>query len=319
LAKGNSLNSKTGIASRDACGIVMPISETQSHGKAHWESVLELVKRAIRKSDLDPQEVWTGSSTDRITTRILTNLFAAPIVICDITDLNANVMLELGMRLSSKKPTIVIAELGAQIPFDIKDFEVLEYPPNLSMLPMETFIEDLASQLVQKLQAYRNECYTPFMAGIATFEVLELKAREVPFEQLVAGRLDSILAKIEGIEGSQRSHTQSAIRPQQKSTVYVVVPAEHATEATEKLDELEFQAEVQRIGELGGRVAFSVTETCPTLEPSAAQLAREIAEALGGSYGLPKEFQDLRARLDRERRLRKHTFNALSGAARYLG
>lgn len=136
--------SKSANPSTDAkldCGVIMPISATTGFDAAYWSDVQFLHHRAIRQAGLDPKNVWTGSSVDRITPRILGNLFEVPIALCDITDLNANVMLELGMRLTSKKPTVVVSIEGAKRPFDINDFEIVSYPKDLNIIGMERYFE----------------------------------------------------------------------------------------------------------------------------------------------------------------------------------
>lgn len=183
------------------CGIIMPISQTASHDSSHWTNVQELLHRAVRNSGLEPKNVWAGSSIDRITPRILSNLFAVPIAICDISDLNPNVMLELGMRLTSKKPTIVVAEIGSSIPFDIMDFEVIFYPPNLNILGMESFFQEIEELLQRRIKSYEDGSYSPFLGDI-TVDFLEPQSRAIPFEKLVESRLDSIITRIERIESN---------------------------------------------------------------------------------------------------------------------
>jgi len=59
---------------------------------------------------------------------IIKNLIFSSIVIADITDLNSNVMWELGVRQSFTKGTIIIAEEDTKIPFDLSLKGVIFYP-----------------------------------------------------------------------------------------------------------------------------------------------------------------------------------------------
>lgn len=187
------------VAESITCGVIMPISDSASHGAAHWEAVKTLIHRSIAKAGMVPHNVWEGAAVDRITSRILSNIFADPIAVCDISDLNPNVMFELGLRLSSKKPTIVVREDGAKIPFDIADFSVLAYPKDLSILRMEQFIEDLSSDLISKIKAVEDKTYEPFLANVKV-EVLEPQSQEVSFEQIVSSQLNNILERITSLE-----------------------------------------------------------------------------------------------------------------------
>ena len=192
------------------CGVIMPISDSATHDAAHWESVRTLIHRGISDADLVPHNVWEGSATDRITARILGNLFAHPIAVCDISDLNANVMLELGLRLASRKPTIVVRERGAKIPFDIADFNVLAYPKDMSMLEMEVFLEELTSDLKAKLAAVQSQTYRPFLADVQV-EILEPSTRKVSLDQAVLSELQEMSRRLARLElrgrPSQRFHS----------------------------------------------------------------------------------------------------------------
>lgn len=52
--------------SEKACGLIMPISATLGHEKTHWDSMLELLTRAIEKAAYVACPVWLNSSTDRV-------------------------------------------------------------------------------------------------------------------------------------------------------------------------------------------------------------------------------------------------------------
>lgn len=173
------------------CGVIMPISATSSHSELHWRDVLMLVHRGIAQAGLRAINVWESATTDRISERIVANIFSVPIVIADISDLNPNVMLELGLRLASKKPTIVIVEKGGTIPFDIRDFEAIPYPSDLNILEMETFFEKLQNSLRDKFDSYRSDSYVPFL-GRVVVDVLSPERREVGVGELILSRIDEL-------------------------------------------------------------------------------------------------------------------------------
>lgn len=205
------------------CGVIMPISATASHDEAHWGRVQELLHRAIKSADLDPKNVWSGSAIDRITPRILSNLFQADIAIGDISDQNPNVMLELGMRLSSKKPTVVVAEKGSKVPFDIGDFEVIFYPRDLNILDMEVFFSELNNVLREKLSAFQRGHYRPFLSELPG-EVVDPKPREISFERYVEGRFDELFSRLEqGGPSLRRAVPEKRIDPSQRGLVGVKV------------------------------------------------------------------------------------------------
>ena len=273
----------------------MPISATINHDEAHWKAVLVLVHRAIEAAGMEPRNVWAASGTDRITERIVSNLFEAPIVACDISDLNANVMLELGMRLASKKPTVVIADGDSSIPFDIKDFEVLRYPSNLSMLAMETFLDEFAEQLRERYEAFQAGNYKPFMAGIETIELAEPKVKEVEFETLVARRLDELTAKIDTLRWASPTPPLQSKRASRQFT-YIVVPVVHETALLSALSQITSITSLERLGVVDERVAYSIGEGFlpNALQQQHSDRLNELAKKFGGQRGLPVEFQELK-------------------------
>ena len=205
-------NGSTTADGKITCGLVMPISQTANHDQVHWSRVQQLLHRVVRQAGFLPLNVWEGSAVDRITPRILKNLFNTQVIICDISDLNPNVMLELGMRLTSKKPTIVIAETGSTIPFDIKDFETIFYPKDLNMLDMEEFFLEIIDALNGKNSAFVNGEYEPFLRDV-DIDFLDTEGRGVPFETLVEKRLDSITERLERISATNAAVTSFSVSP----------------------------------------------------------------------------------------------------------
>jgi len=68
------------------------------------------------------------SQSGSITASIVRSIAKADVVIVDITGRNPNVFLELGIRYALRsKVTILLAQIGTQIPFDIKVYRYIEY------------------------------------------------------------------------------------------------------------------------------------------------------------------------------------------------
>lgn len=164
--KGTSHRSAADPEERICCGVVMPISATSNHVETHWKDVLKLLHRAISNAGFEPVNVWESSSNDRISERIVGNLFNLPLVVVDISDLNPNVMFELGLRLSSKKPTIVVCNSGGEIPFDIRDFEALFYPTDLNIIQIEEFFSKLEKSIKEGVYPHSFALGRSFTEGL---------------------------------------------------------------------------------------------------------------------------------------------------------
>jgi hypothetical protein len=192
------------VNERPLCGIIMPISATQSHPEQHWRDVQILLHRAIESAGFEARNVWESALTDRVSERIIGNIFLMPIVVADISDLNPNVMLELGLRLSSKKPTIVVLNDGGTIPFDIRDFHAIFYPPDLNILGMEDFFKKLTRAIKDKYAASQKDNYVPFL-GAVIVDVASPETREVGANQIILDRLDSLATEIRRIDRARSS------------------------------------------------------------------------------------------------------------------
>jgi CheY-like chemotaxis protein len=121
-----------GIVKKEAkmsksCFVIMPFSQTTGkHTEKYWTDFFEkFIKPSIenfgyscRRSQAQPSNIIKD---------ILTDLSNADLVIAVLTDYNANVWYELGIRHAQKKGTIMIIEKGEKIPFDISQYGVITY------------------------------------------------------------------------------------------------------------------------------------------------------------------------------------------------
>jgi hypothetical protein len=63
--------------------------------------------------------------------RIIENLYNNPIVVCDVSGKNPNVMFELGIRLAFDKSTIIVKDHATDYSFDTSPIEHVGYPRDL--------------------------------------------------------------------------------------------------------------------------------------------------------------------------------------------
>lgn len=88
--------------------VIMPFSATASATEVQWTEVFqEVFKPAFEQCgyECDRAKPMTGSLTETIVERLRN----ARIVLADITDRNANVFYELGVRHSLRSGTIIVA------------------------------------------------------------------------------------------------------------------------------------------------------------------------------------------------------------------
>jgi hypothetical protein len=59
-----------------------------------------------------------------INERVLEEVLSTDLVIADLTELTSNGFYELGVRHAAQLPTILMAQVGQPLPFDIQDFSL---------------------------------------------------------------------------------------------------------------------------------------------------------------------------------------------------
>jgi len=139
------------------CFVIMPFSTSKSHTEKEWTEIFEnLFKHAWKafKIDCYRTKVPRGS----ITKDIIEKLYSASVVFADLTDSNPNVMYELGVRHTFKKPSVMVKAKGSEIPFDVNDYNVFEYEYTPKGL------EDLKNHLnsvVEDIQKFPNKADNP--------------------------------------------------------------------------------------------------------------------------------------------------------------
>ena len=179
------MNDDTNTSSTDSppvttlkCGVVMPISSTDECDESHWNDVRAILYDAIEDAEFDPNLVSNADDVGIIQKRIVQNLYANPIVVCDISCKNPNVMFELGMRLAFDKPTIVVKDYETSFSFDTSPIEHLQYPRDLRFSQIVEFKSELTKKISATYNKSKNDPeYTTFLKHFGTFSVAKLESK----------------------------------------------------------------------------------------------------------------------------------------------
>ncbi|MBK1890958.1 hypothetical protein Undi14_13030 [Undibacterium sp. 14-3-2] len=175
------------------CGIVMPISTLDGCSEGHWSDVLEIITEAIEESGFEGNLVSNADDVGIIQKRIIQNLYENPIVVCDVSGKNPNVMFELGMRLAFDKPTIIIKDDKTSYSFDTSPIEHIEYPRDLRF----SRIVDFKLKLAEKIKATYEKSttdttYTTFLKHFGEFKVAKIDKKEVSGQEFILDELKNI-------------------------------------------------------------------------------------------------------------------------------
>ena len=253
-------------APKRTCGIVMPISAIgDEYSEEHWRRVRKILRRAIEDAGLQPQLVWENPEVDVIQSAILQNLYENDVVVCDLSGLNPNVMLETGLRLSTRRPTVIVTDRVHKPPFDVSTIGYVEYQRDLEYNATDDFISRLSKKISDVMLAADNLTYKSFVENFR-FETVTPSVISVTSDEYIKEKIGELAASVARLERSQRA--PSARAPNLRRSLTNLPP--HAIPAVEigrlvgKLDTLAASAAETEIDEdTADGVYCLVTEKAP--------------------------------------------------------
>ena len=130
------------IIDQDLCAVMMPFSE-------QFDGVFECIRRACLSESVGMKCRRADDVTRNpaIIQDIVSLIHEASVIIADITDLNPNVLYELGISHAIKDRVILISQSLDDIPFDINHFRIVEYTN--SIFGGLKLVEDVESILIE--------------------------------------------------------------------------------------------------------------------------------------------------------------------------
>lgn len=96
-------------------------------GEPYQQLYENVIKPVVRDFQLHAYHVGEVFAPGLILKDIVQGIVEAQVVIAEITPMNQNVFYELGYAHALDKPTILLAERGAPLPFDLSGYRVLKY------------------------------------------------------------------------------------------------------------------------------------------------------------------------------------------------
>jgi len=155
------------------CFVIMPFTpEFDDVYEAIRDSVIgatsSVRSRCFRLDDTKP--------AGRITDRLLKELNTASLCVADLTGCRPNVMWEVGFAMALNCPTIIVTQSLADLPFDIRDMQSLEYDRKRLN---HTLAQPLRAMVVDTLSAQEERRKVPDneeLVGELLAEVSDLKS-----------------------------------------------------------------------------------------------------------------------------------------------
>lgn len=193
------------------CGIIMPIATMSPEYTAeHWEDVRTIIDAAIERAGFEPRIVSDSEDSTIIHKSIINNIYHDEIIVCDVSNKNANVMFELGMRLAFNKPVVIIKDDKTGYSFDTSNIEHVGYRKDLRHNTIEKFINDLSKKIRATFEAPKKDDYQPFLSHFGKFEVAKIENKSIEGSEALEKLLEKVtsidnrISTIESNQGSDR-------------------------------------------------------------------------------------------------------------------
>ena len=248
------------------CGVVMPISGVDGCSESHWSEVLGILNDAIEEAGFEGNLVSNADDVGIIHKRIIQNLYDNPIVVCDVSCKNPNVMFELGLRLAFDKPTIIVKDEKTSYSFDTSAIEHLEYPRDLRFSKIVEFKEKLSDKIRATYKKSTSDPeYTTFLKHFGEFKVAKIDQKEVSGQEYILDELKSLRRSMSRLERSGGSRKYNMAHPD--SDIDICLGHGEKADITEKMGLLLEHPALKNVG---------ITEIDPEHYHLTAEVKREF-------------------------------------------
>lgn len=200
------------VESFKTCFVVMPITvpahlhDRYAGRTDHFTKIFEvLIAPAVEKAGLTVlPPARTG--TENIQAAIINDLRNADLVLADLSGLNPNVFLELGIRSALDRPVCLVWDGMDKLPFDAGTLNTHPYEPR-PIYDLNTQIEKMAafiSATIAKSDG-RNELWKFFGSASEDLPVAELD----PDDASLHAKLDRLVELVESQRTDRRQHVST--------------------------------------------------------------------------------------------------------------
>lgn len=163
------------------CGIIMPIADNPDLGYplGHWSQVRDIVIGAAESAGFEADMVSNDTQVDLIHATIIKNIYANDVAVCDVSSRNPNVMFELGLRIASKKPVILIKDDITPFSFDTQLIPHLAYRRDLRMYETLDFQKQLRNKIRIAHEEAQQQGYKSFLEQFTSYTLAQVEEQQV--------------------------------------------------------------------------------------------------------------------------------------------
>lgn len=154
---GHLTNERREPPDKPNCFVIMPISDPDGYESGHFQHVFEdLFLPGCDKAGYKAIRADQVRQTNLIQLDVLQKIIDSPIVLCDLSSRNPNVLFELGLRQAFDKPVVLVQEAGTPPIFDITPLRFTNYSRELIYRDVLKDQEAIADALIATTEAMQD-------------------------------------------------------------------------------------------------------------------------------------------------------------------
>jgi hypothetical protein len=183
----------------DECFLIAPIGDEGSDVRDRSDGVMEyIVAPAAKEHELETVRADKIAKPGQITRQVIEHVVGAKAAVVDLTGANPNVYYEMAVRHTAQLPTVLIAQEGEKLPFDIAQMRTIFFD-HTSLKSAA----DCRSEISKHLgEALRGEVDSPIAVSVAVQHLESGTAQERILAQLVENT-DEIRVRLRHLERSR--------------------------------------------------------------------------------------------------------------------
>lgn len=242
------------------CGLVIPISsmDDEIYTEQHWGFVKQIIEECLQNSKKYNYEVKIVSESDGaniIQSNIIQGLFSSDIIICDVSNLNPNVMFELGVRIMFDKPVVIIKGSITKFVFDVSSIEHMIYDRSLQYSEIRRFQDNLLHKVECTFEEFKDEKNAP--SYLKAFGFIETAPS---LETINATAVDQIMAGLKSLEGRMVNIDNDVTRMKHMQNRVLISGSPNMTSYADKIENKlveDYLMELERYLEINGCPSYN--------------------------------------------------------------
>lgn len=157
---------------KEKCFVIMPFNDPDGYSPGHFLRVYNyILKPAIEQAGYEANRVDLERSTNLIQEKILRELINAPMVLCDLSSRNPNVLFELGIRQAFDKPVVLVKDKITDRIFDISGLTTTDYRSDCIVDEVEEDVKNISQAIIDtKNDNHFNSLIKLIKVNAATIE-----------------------------------------------------------------------------------------------------------------------------------------------------